>query len=270
MVKLGSSASPALRGGPRLVQRAELRQGGGEMEMREGIIAVGLDASAQPSDRFGIGAELQLGEADEHHPPEGKDIARREAKRLVDMGLGFRAATQKILGQTDQPCASARLRSSANACSHSAMPWAARFVRIWTTPNSKWARACCGARDRALIKAASAAARCAARSSVIEAAAAIASTCRRADHRLDISGIERQGTFEKAARLRHVFGGQPLVNQALPWKYRSIASGCSERSARRASAATSWAFRVLASRETISSCMSNRSATGLSKRSAQR
>ena len=36
------------------------------------------------------------------HPPEGGDIAGRETERLVDMGLGFRAATQKKLGQTDE------------------------------------------------------------------------------------------------------------------------------------------------------------------------
>ena len=108
-------------------------------------------------------------------------------------------------------CASAKFRSSANACSHSAMPWAARFVNIWTTPRSQWARACCGARDRALVKAVSAAARRAARSSVKRLAPVATSTLRHADQRFDIFGIERQGAFEKAARLRHVFGGQPLV-----------------------------------------------------------
>ena len=67
------------------------------MEMRDGIISVGLDAAAQPCDRFRVGTELQLGDADDQHPPEGTDIAGREAERLVDMGLGFRAATKKKL-----------------------------------------------------------------------------------------------------------------------------------------------------------------------------
>ena len=65
-------------------------------------------------------------------------------------------------------------------------------------------------------------------------------------------------------------GVNPLFKQSMPWKYKSIASGCSERCARRASASISWAFSVLASLDTISSCISNRSAMGLSNRSAQR
>ena len=47
----------------------------------------------QPSDRFGVGTELQLGDAGEHDPPERESIARRETECLSDMGLGFRAAT---------------------------------------------------------------------------------------------------------------------------------------------------------------------------------
>src|SRR5229473_1961750 len=85
-----------LRGGPRLVQRAEQRQGSGEKEMRHGIISIGLDGPLQPGDRFRIGAELQLGDADEYHPLEGEGIAGRQAERLLDMGLGLRAATPII------------------------------------------------------------------------------------------------------------------------------------------------------------------------------
>ena len=70
--------------------------------MRGGMISVGFDASAQPSNRFHVGAEKQLGETDVHQPPVGVVIARREAKRLVDMGLGFLAATEKKLGETDE------------------------------------------------------------------------------------------------------------------------------------------------------------------------
>ncbi len=34
---------------------------------------------------------------------------------------------------------------------------------------------------------------------------------RRTDQRLDIAGIERQGTVEKGLRLRHVFLSRPIV-----------------------------------------------------------
>ena len=162
------------------------------------------------------------------------------------------------------------MRSSANACSNSAMPWAARFVKISAVPKAKCAEAWFGARDNALVKVASAAANRADRSSVIRAAPSVVIDPRQTDHGLDIFGIERHGSLEKASRSCHVFGGNPLLNKALPWKTRSIASGLAERSARRASAAMSSAFSALASLDTISSCMSKRSATGLSKRSAQR
>jgi hypothetical protein len=59
-------------------------------------------------------------------------------------------------------------------------------------------------------------------------------------------------------------------NEALPRKYKSIELGCSNRSARPASAAMSCAFSEWASRDTISSCIAKRSATDLPKRSAYR
>jgi hypothetical protein len=40
---------------------------------------------------------------------------------------------------------SAKLRSNANACSHSATPCVGRFVEICTAPNTKWAKAWFGA-----------------------------------------------------------------------------------------------------------------------------
>ena len=48
MVKFGIERKARLRGCPRLVERAEQRQGSGELEMREREIAVGLDAPAKP------------------------------------------------------------------------------------------------------------------------------------------------------------------------------------------------------------------------------
>src|ERR1700722_1483161 len=66
-----------LGGGPRLTLRSEQPQGRGEMEMAAGIIVVGFEAPAQPSDRFSICTQLQLGEADPHHPIAGIGIAGR-------------------------------------------------------------------------------------------------------------------------------------------------------------------------------------------------
>src|SRR3984957_1415554 len=87
-----------LRGSPRLARRSEQRLGRGEMEMAEGIIVVAFEAPAQPSDRFSIGTQLQLGEADPHHPIAGIGIAGRQAERLVNVGLGLGCATKWKLG----------------------------------------------------------------------------------------------------------------------------------------------------------------------------
>src|SRR5258708_6793903 len=91
------------RSGPRVIQRTEQRQCSGEHKMRHGIISVGFDAAEEPADCFSVCFDLQLGVADCHQPPEGEDIARREAKCFVDMGLSLCPAPHKILGNADFP-----------------------------------------------------------------------------------------------------------------------------------------------------------------------
>ena len=70
--------------------------------MRGGKISVDLDATAQPSDRFLVGMSCNLAMPTNIIQLVSEDIARREAKRLVDMGLGLLAATEKIFGKTDE------------------------------------------------------------------------------------------------------------------------------------------------------------------------
>src|SRR5450432_3388598 len=69
--------------------------------MQHWLIAIGFNASSQPCDRFVFGSYLRLDEPDKRHPPENEGIARREAERLLYVSLGLRAATHKILGETD-------------------------------------------------------------------------------------------------------------------------------------------------------------------------
>ena len=88
--------------GPRLIQCAEQAQGSGEPKMGERKVAVGLNASSQPTDCFGIRTELYLGDADNMHPPVGKDIARGETESLLYMAFGLGGATHKKLGDTDR------------------------------------------------------------------------------------------------------------------------------------------------------------------------
>ena len=59
------------------------------------------------------------------------------------------------------------------------------------------------------------------------------------DHCFNVAGIQTEGLFEKLARLRQVYGIRSPVQLAMPWKYRSIESGCGARAARRASTVTS-------------------------------
>ena len=72
------------------------------MEMRGGEISVGVEAPAQPSDRFGIAIELCLGDTDPHHPDIGLGVARRKAECLVDVGFGFFGSTKQYFGVPDE------------------------------------------------------------------------------------------------------------------------------------------------------------------------
>ena len=93
---------------------------------------------------------------------------------------------------------------------------------------------------------------------------------RRSNERLRIAGINGQREIEKAARSHNIFRVQALIEPSQTLKVEVHRVQFRACSARRASAAMSSVFSAPASRETISSCMSNRSARGLSKRSAQR
>src|SRR6476660_975761 len=68
--------------------------------MRDGIISIGLDASTEPDDGFGVGLKLHFGDAHIRHPSVCQHIARRQAERLVDMKLCFCTATKKNLRPT--------------------------------------------------------------------------------------------------------------------------------------------------------------------------
>jgi len=65
------------------------------------MIAVCVEAPAQPDHCFGICTELSLGEPDRYHPSIGKGVARRKAECFVDMSFSFRASPEKMLGDTD-------------------------------------------------------------------------------------------------------------------------------------------------------------------------
>jgi hypothetical protein len=87
--------------GPRFVQLPEPRQRTREKEMRERVISVSFDAPAQPDDRFSIGIEVHLGDADPYHPSMGKGVARRKAECLVEVRFGFCASAKKNLCAPD-------------------------------------------------------------------------------------------------------------------------------------------------------------------------
>ena len=167
--------------------------------------------TAEPRDRFLVGAELQLGEARKHHPNKGVRIARTEAECLLDMGLGLRAATEKILGETDarvrvgqisiqRQCllafSNALGRAVGEHLDDAQKPVGQRM--LWSQGQSL---------DQGRLS------RRETRGPVIgqKHGTICRINTRHADQRLDIFGIERQGAFEKAARLRHVLGGPSLV-----------------------------------------------------------
>jgi len=81
-----------LRGSPRLIPQPEQCQRGGEMEMREGEIAVGLDAPAQPGDRLRVVAAPQLCGTGKEHPPVG------DARQVRGQALGHTIHEVVLLG----------------------------------------------------------------------------------------------------------------------------------------------------------------------------
>ena len=95
------------------------------------------------------------------------------------MGLRLLARPMKILPNPTAAWAMARFRSSSNACSHSAMPSAARLVNISTSPKNKWPGAWSGTEDKALVNFASAAAKAAVGSATKDSAPSV--TFARAD-----------------------------------------------------------------------------------------
>ena len=64
-------------------------------------VAIGLYASAQPSDGFRICADLYLGHARNMHPAVSKDIAGGEAESLDYMAFCLRSATHEKFCDTD-------------------------------------------------------------------------------------------------------------------------------------------------------------------------
>src|SRR6516225_2722338 len=79
---------------PCLIQLTDERQGGREIEMRTGVISVGLKAPVQPNNRFGVGALPKLGETDKHSPDIDECIAGREAEGVLHKNFRFPALPQ--------------------------------------------------------------------------------------------------------------------------------------------------------------------------------
>ena len=261
-----------LRGGPRLIKPTEKRQRGGKIEMRA-VDDFGwprcFDATTRPLPRRHRAATWRSPTNIIHTKASVSRGERRSASWTWASVSSPRP--RRYLARPMQACASAKFRSSANACSHSAMPWAARLVKIWTFPRSQVGHGVLRGQGQSLDQ--GRLGRRETRGPVIGH-----KPCQQLPHQqLPIRPALRhfrdrapRRVQKSCALAQDARGSSPCLSKPCPGKYKSIESGCSERSARRASAAMSWAFSVLASLDTISSCMSNRSATGLSKRSAQR
>src|SRR6516225_10835991 len=69
--------------------------------MPKGVVSVGLNAPAQPNNRLGVGALPKLGGTDKVSPNIDVDIAGREAERVLHMGFGFPAPTEKKFRSPD-------------------------------------------------------------------------------------------------------------------------------------------------------------------------
>lgn len=119
----------------RLGKSIKLREGEGQLKICSRIISIGLDRPSAPCDRLLPTAEGVLRQALVSQRDISRRIARAETKDLANVSLGFFGATDKYLANPTAAPALARFRSSANACSHSAMPCTARLVNMLTSPS---------------------------------------------------------------------------------------------------------------------------------------
>jgi hypothetical protein len=62
---------------------------GGAVEVVKRIVAASVDRAAEERDRFLVGAETELGEAQMVVPNEDDRIVRRELERLLDVSFGL-------------------------------------------------------------------------------------------------------------------------------------------------------------------------------------
>ena len=186
------------------------------------------------------------------------------------MSLGFFGATDEYLAKSDSGLRRRQISIQRQRMFTFGDALAARLVTISTYPKNIWPRAWSGTEDKALVNFASAVAKAAIGSATRKFCALVNIRRRRSDERVDIVGIGGERAIEKPARLRDGVGGLPLLSQPNLENRGPSSSEFGACSARRASAATSWALSAFARRATISSCMSKRSASGLSNRSAQR
>ena len=156
IVKEGFSARPALTAECASSRRPSCG-GRRPIEICYRIVSVGLDRPSKLRSRLLVTAEAIFRYARVSHPDVSHRIARTEAQGLTNVSLGFFGPTDKDLAISDIRMGVGEFRSSSNACSHSAMPCAARLVNMSTTPNHIWPRASFGTDDRALVNSASAA-----------------------------------------------------------------------------------------------------------------
>jgi hypothetical protein len=94
---------PGLCRGPRFIDPAEIRQGRGEIELPAGEISVKLKGAAKPYDGLLIAAQMELSEARHTDPLISVPVDRTDAERLLDMRLGFLAATDEVLSLAGAP-----------------------------------------------------------------------------------------------------------------------------------------------------------------------
>ena len=139
-------------------------------------ISIDSDRSTQPSHCVLVAAEIELGDPSRRKPIEGKNVTRTDAKRSRTWPSVSSASPLKSLAIPIVACAAAKLRSSSNARSHSAIAWRPWLAQISTRPKIRWANAWAGAKYGALFNAVFAVSRRAVLSPVVYADANVIST----------------------------------------------------------------------------------------------
>ena len=200
--------------GMRLVQSTKQREGGGQLKICRRKISVDLDRPSKPRDGLLVTTEVELRRARRIHPDISHRIARTKAQGLANVSLGFFCAPDVNLAISDKGMSAGEISIQLQSMCSFGDALRSTFGLYL---NASQGYVCASVvRDRRQGLGQLRFGRGEGRGGVghkgIYAFAHV--RARRSNERVDIARIGGERAIEKAARLRDIVKGIPLLSQA--------------------------------------------------------